>query len=79
MMSAAINYEAGRQDYQAWSQSPQFQQFDRGTPLRDIMRLFLPPVPEDMMQVQRPLPGPYQEWARGFREAEAEAAAESAA
>ena len=67
------NYEAGKQAYTAWVTSPQFAQFDKSTPVRDVMRLFLSPVPEDMMQVQRPLPQPYKDWAKGFEDARREA------
>jgi len=63
-----MTFEQGKQDRQAWDNSPQYAQFDRATPVRDIMRLFLPPVPEDTMQVARPLPKPYREWLRGFNE-----------
>lgn len=41
----------------------------RDLPVRDVMRLFLPPVLEDMMQVQRPLPKNYQLWLDGFNAA----------
>lgn len=39
---------------------------------KEAMRLFLPPVPQDMVQIQRPLPEPYQAWCRGFERARAD-------
>lgn len=61
-----MNFEQGQRDRIAWDTSPQFAQFSRATAVRDIMRLFLPPVPEDAMQVSCPLPKPYRDWIRGF-------------
>lgn len=34
----------------------------------DAMRLFLPPVEQQMMQVQTPMPKPRKDWLKGFKE-----------
>ena len=68
-MSNKIDYYLmGKNDYYAWSRSQQFSQFNQNTPPEIIMKLFLPPIPQDMMQISRPLPFIYQEWLRGFEE-----------
>lgn len=64
-------YLMGRAAFHAWMNSRHFAQFDRDAPTIDVMRLFLPPVPQDMMQVARPLPKHNQEWLRGFDDARA--------
>lgn len=64
-----MTYEQGQIDYIAWMTSPTYAQFNHDASPRTVMKLFLPPVPEDAMQVSRPLPKPYQEWLRGFNDA----------
>lgn len=61
-------YQLGKIAYKAWATSPLLAQFDKHAPAKDVMRLFLPPVPQDMMQVARPMPKEYREWLRGFED-----------
>lgn len=67
-----IDAEGGRQAYLAWSRSKHYAMFPRDLAAEDIMKLFLPAVPQDTIQLQRPLPPNYREWLEGFRAAEAE-------
>jgi hypothetical protein len=72
-VSDAIDYyEAGKADYHAWMTSPNLAHLDRATPPNIVIKLFLPPPPQDLIQVSRPLPAKYQEWLRGFQEAKAD-------
>lgn len=71
-MSNEIDYYLlGQRNYLAWVSSPQYAQLDHDAPAKFVMKLFLPPVPQDMVQLSRPLPPSYQAWLRGFNEAKA--------
>ena len=63
------HYNAGQAAYHAWKTSPHFQQFARTAPVEEVMRLFLPPISQDLVQVSRPLPKDRQEWLQGFNDA----------
>lgn len=60
------HYEEGREARRRFLQSDQFKPFHQDMPGRDAMRLFLPCVPQDMIQVARPLPPRWGEWVRGW-------------
>jgi len=62
------SYEQGRQDRRAFTTSNLYAQFDPDISARDAMRLFMPPVPEDLMQVQRPLPPRWANWCKGWED-----------
>lgn len=64
-----FDYLCGRDAYHAWTNSPYFAGYDHSIPARDVMRIFLPPVPESMTQMAQPLPKSYREWIRGFEDA----------
>lgn len=64
-------YEAGRLARKGWVKSPVWRQFDPNTPGELAMKLFLPPVPQDLMQVARPLPRSHAEWLRGWNDEKA--------
>lgn len=68
-MSDDPDYQAGVEAYSVWITSPMFAQFDRNARAEDVMKWFLPPVPQDMMQMQRPLPPQYAQWLAGFNSA----------
>lgn len=59
-------YEQGRHDYHAWIQSKHFAPLSKDAPSDCVMKLFLPPVPQDLMQMYRPLPKQYLDWLQGF-------------
>ena len=61
-----ISYEGGAAAAHAWNTSRQYMQYGDGLPARSVMAVFLPPVPQDLMQISRPLPNNYQAWVRGF-------------
>jgi len=65
-------YQQGRQDCQGFIKSQGYMGLSRNILAKDAMKVFLPPVPQDMMQVQRPLPKPYADWVKGWKDAKAE-------
>jgi len=67
-MKNKSDYDEGAIAAVAWNNSPIYAQFDRTVSSEYIMSLFLPPVPQDLMQISRPLPKPYADWLRGFNE-----------
>lgn len=62
----------GRRDHHAWVASPIYKQFDLDAPAETVIKIFMPPPSQNMMQVQRPLPKSHQEWLRGFNDARQE-------
>ena len=66
-MPDEIDYqEKGRADRQAFLTSPIYAGIERQISSMDAMRIFMPPPPQDMMQMQRPLPGRWAEWKKGW-------------
>ena len=61
-------YECGKHDYRAWVTSKHFAALNHDAHAEDVIRLFLPPIPQDLMQIARPLPHHIQEWLRGFED-----------
>lgn len=62
-------YQFGKECYHAWMNSLQFAQFGKTATPRSVMKLFMPPPSQDLMQIQRPLPKEHQAWLQGFEEA----------
>ena len=59
----------GREAWNIVKKSNVFKQFSLTAPADVIMKLFLPPENEDMMQISRPLSKDRKEWIEGFDEA----------
>ena len=65
------DYEEGKSAHRVYHASQAFAGLSRHITAEDAAKLFLPNVPQDMMQVSRPLPKARQEWIRGWKDAEA--------
>jgi len=65
-------YEEGRQARQGFITSQGYMGLSRNITAKDAMKVFLPPVPQDMMQVQRPLPAGNKKWINGWEDAKAD-------
>ncbi len=72
MVSELTKYEEGRRDRNRFLFSQGFASLSRNITATDAMRLFLPPVKNDMVQMSRPLPKPFQDWVDGWNDCKAE-------
>lgn len=62
-------FKQGQVDFIFFHTSKHLAYIDRDAPSADLMRIFLPPVPQTSLQVATPMPAKYQDWLRGFNHA----------
>lgn len=65
-------YLKGKRDRRAFVDSDNYAQYENNIPVADAMKLFMPNVPQDLMQIQRPLPAMWQAWVNGWKDQSAE-------
>lgn len=66
-MADTSHYEQGQQDCRAYYESQGFAALSRTIRPEDAMRLFWPPVNEQLMMVSTPMPKDRAKWMVGFK------------
>lgn len=66
-MDSENHFEQGQKACREYYASQAFAGLTRGVKAEEAIKLFLPPVDEQLIQVAMPLPKPRQKWLAGFR------------
>lgn len=71
-MCTPINYEEGRKARKGYVVSQHYAGLSNNITPDTAMKIFLPPIINDKMEIQRPLPKDRKEWVRGWNDEVAE-------
>lgn len=64
--------QKGYEDRRGFLTSPNFAWLPRDIDIDLAMRIYMPNIPQDLMQVQRPLPAKWKAWQTGWNKAVSE-------
>ena len=64
-------HQQGKQDRIGFVKSQGYGSLSRDISAKDAMKVFLPPIANNLMQLSRPLPKDYQDWVNGWEDQKA--------